>query len=244
MNASSLPHPFSVIPGNPIIAILPPSKGKVRTRKVVKRSNARATGKYFSWKVQRMIQWESIHELHAFHMLDADLTVQSFGEQPMTIEYRIGDVETYHVPDILVCTKMGWEVWEVKPANDAKDEDVLARTKLMGQSLPAHGYRYRMIIGEDLAREPRHSTIKTLLKYGREDIGAIERETLRRQLAALTTLTWGEVCLGMFGEKCRAHVCRLLLEGALGWNSEVPLLHDTPLELAPCAIKQPRNSEA
>lgn len=226
-----LPHPFIRIAENPIIDIAAPEDGKIRARKVVKRSNARPTGKFFSWKSKRMIQWESIHELHAFRLLDADPTVISFGEQPMTIDYIIHNTETFHVPDILVRTKAGWEVWEVKAQSEAKKEDVLNRTRLMAEALPSHGYLYRLVIGEDLAREPRQSSVQLLLKYGRDDIAAVERESLRRHLSTLSSLTWGEVKEGVLGSKSREHACRLMLEGEIGWDSELPLLHQTPLAL-------------
>jgi pantoate kinase len=40
----------------PKIQINFPQDGKIRSRKVVKRSNARNTGKYPSWKMQRMMR--------------------------------------------------------------------------------------------------------------------------------------------------------------------------------------------
>jgi len=46
----------------PSIEIKFPVDGKIRSRKVVSRSNARNSGKYPSWKMQRMMQWESPHE--------------------------------------------------------------------------------------------------------------------------------------------------------------------------------------
>ena len=64
----------------PMIVINFPKDGKIRSRKVVKRSNARNSGKYPSWKMQRMMQWESVHEGNAMRILDAHPNVISFNE--------------------------------------------------------------------------------------------------------------------------------------------------------------------
>src|SRR5215813_8651303 len=45
------------------------------SRNVVTRSRVRPTGKYPSWKMERMLEWESRNELHAFRLLDCDPSV-------------------------------------------------------------------------------------------------------------------------------------------------------------------------
>lgn len=57
---------------NPILEIAFPPEGTVRARRIVSRSRARPTGKYPSWKMGRMIQWESTNELNAYRLLDAN----------------------------------------------------------------------------------------------------------------------------------------------------------------------------
>ena len=57
---------------SPIISIELPNEGNLRSRTVVSRSRARPTGKYPSWKMGRMIQWESCNELNACRLLDAN----------------------------------------------------------------------------------------------------------------------------------------------------------------------------
>ena len=41
-----------------VLELIYPGTGKLRSRKVVSRSRARATGKFPSWKMGRMIQWD------------------------------------------------------------------------------------------------------------------------------------------------------------------------------------------
>jgi hypothetical protein len=212
-----------------ILSISPPESGKTRARKVVSRSRAIGTGKYPSWKMGRMIQWESVHERNAFRLLDADSTVTSFSEQPCEIEYRLGS-ETYrHFPDILVETLSGSELWEVKKGADAFREDVVARTRLMERTLPAFGYRYRLVTGDELGAEPLLSNVRTMLRWGRSELDWAEREMLMDVFAENRTRRWGEVLSGRFGPNGRAIVCRLILEGILRMDIRRPLTPETPI---------------
>jgi hypothetical protein len=69
----------------PVLRIAFSSAERVRSRRVVTRSRFRPTGKYPSWKMERMLQWESINELNAFRLLDCDPGVTVFSEQPCEI---------------------------------------------------------------------------------------------------------------------------------------------------------------
>ena len=61
------------------------SPEQVRSRRIVTRSRFRPTGKYPSWKMERMLQWESLNELNAFRLLDCDPRVTLFSEQPCSM---------------------------------------------------------------------------------------------------------------------------------------------------------------
>jgi serine/threonine protein kinase len=66
------------------------SPERVCSRRVVTRSRFRPTGKYPSWKMERMLQWESMNELNAFRLLDCDPRGTAFSEQPYEIVYFDG----------------------------------------------------------------------------------------------------------------------------------------------------------
>ena len=70
------------------IQVFFPDRGKLRSRKVVTRSRARKTGKIPSWKMGRMLQWESKNERLVFRILDGDATVTALFEQPLTVCYE------------------------------------------------------------------------------------------------------------------------------------------------------------
>src|ERR1700677_476715 len=82
--------------------IMFPGPGQLRSRKIVSRSSARPKGKYPSWKMRRMLQWEPENELNAFRSLDCDPDAMRFHEQPCEVVYVLDGQVRSHYPDILV----------------------------------------------------------------------------------------------------------------------------------------------
>ncbi len=212
---------------NPILEIIFPEGDKIRSRKIISRSRARPTQKYPSWKMGRMIQAESHNELNAYRLLDADPDAIAYHEQPLTIRYVLhGNVHT-HYPDTLVQWGQSRELWEIKPANEAADPAYKDRTRLLAAALPELGFAYRLIIAEDLARQPRLSTVLTLLKFGRAAAMPLAREQLRQAVEATGGIYWGAVLDGALGVTGRNLICRLALEGVLRVDIEQSLTRDT-----------------
>ena len=103
-------------PKDGILAIHHPVAGNHRVRKVVTRSRFKATGKFPSQKMGRMIQWESIHERNAFRLLEANPAVISYYEQPIAIQYLRGGMEHVEYPDLLVISSEKKELWDMRCA--------------------------------------------------------------------------------------------------------------------------------
>ncbi len=57
-----------------------------RDRKVVRRSNYRVTGKYPSWKMLRMMQWESTIERDAFYLFDGTPNIYRTAGHPTPLQ--------------------------------------------------------------------------------------------------------------------------------------------------------------
>ena len=74
-----------------------PTEGRLRVRNVVTRSRERQTIKYPSWKIDRMVQCESLNELLAARIYDCDPSVVSFHEQAIAIQYVIDGEVRIHV---------------------------------------------------------------------------------------------------------------------------------------------------
>jgi hypothetical protein len=205
----------AVLKGSSILTIDLTEPGQARSRKVVSRSNARVTGKYPSWKMGRMTHWESNNELNAFHLLDCNSNIRSFSEQPCKIVYVIDGIRRVHYPDILVSTRRGKELWEIKLSTEAAQPEIRLRTQFMCRALPHWGYTYRLVYGEDLAQQPRLDNAIRLVRLGRRDATECEREFVRLSLKRQSALTWSEACAGTYGPRGREVLCHLVLDGTL-----------------------------
>lgn len=212
-----------------IKSILFPEPGQVRSRNVVSRSNARSAGKYPSWKMGRMMHWESSNELNAFRLLDCDPNITSFSEQPCQIVYVMDGVERNHYPDIMVTTSGGKQLWEVIPRSNALEPELLARAAFLSRVLPRWGYEYRTVLAEDLARQPRLSNANLLLRLGQRAFSDCEWEDVRRTMAEQGSLVWSEACAGIGGPKGREILCSLVLRGVLAIDMNVPISPTTEL---------------
>lgn len=202
------------------ISVLPAG---VLARKVVTRSRARPTGKYPSWKMGRMLQWESLYERMAFQLLDADPSAMTFQEQPAVITYSLDGIVHKHIPDVLVKFRHGPELWEIKPVGQAHKPEVQARTELMQRQLPILGFTYRMILGHDLERNPRYANVCKILKVGASPVPLLAWERIRQVFAQVPAVTWMEIQRGAFGADGLRYACRLALEGHLRIDLSAPL---------------------
>jgi hypothetical protein len=200
-----------------------PESGRLRSRKIVSRSRARPTGKYPSWKMRRMIHWESENELNAFRLLDCDPDVSGFREQPCEIQYVLNGQLRSHYPDILVEKNGRKELWEVKPESQAGKLNVAMRTTLLEQGLHCWGYTYKIVSAGDLAMQPRQATACVLLSFGRRAATDCEREFIRRALSRNGSLLWSNACRGDYGPRGREILCSLVLQGVLSVDLTLPI---------------------
>jgi hypothetical protein len=171
----------------------------------------------------RMLQWESVNELNAYRLLDADPAAIAYHEQPLTIRYSLNNEVHTHYPDTLVQWGSSRELWEIKPSAQALRPEYLERTKLLEVALPLLGFAYRMVFAEELAKEPRLSNVLSILKYGRAQVPEMQREQIRQFMITPQGITWGDVVGGALGKQGLSHVCRLVLEGQVHLNLDEPV---------------------
>lgn len=192
-------------------------------RTVVSRSRTCPTGKYPSWRMGRMLEWESRDELNAFILLDCDPRVRSIVEQPCEITYTVDGETRRHYPDICVEYPGEKQLWEVKDDVRGLQADVVARTTLLTKGLKHYGFAYRLVLSSQLRKQPRLRNANTLLRYGHEPVDEISRERLRRVFQRTGSLTWGGATAGAYGPIGRQILCRLTLEGVLKTDLDQPL---------------------
>ena len=197
--------------------------------KIVNRSNSRPTGKYPSWKMNRMMQWQTIPHLNAFRLLDAESKVLSFKEKPMAIEYEVNGVLRIERPDILVVNSGQKELWTIKKLAEVADELETTDSKNLALHLRSHGYQQKSVIAEALKHEPKLGNAITLIGFGRRAISTLEREAIRILFAKkVGGISWGEFSRGIAGQLGKNILCRLVLEGVIHFDSTLLWTDLTP----------------
>lgn len=223
--AAAIENLPEVIARSRILKINFPAPGE-RMRKVVTRSRMRVTGKHPSWKVGRMVQWESSHEHNAFRVLDADPHVRTYSEQGCEIVYSLGDAIHRHYPDLVIYRSSRVELWEVKEEGDASNPETALRTGVLQALLPAQGFHYSAALSMELKSQPRLANAKKLIRLGHRPVPLIARELIRRALIGKGSALWAELG-GSF--EYRRHVARLILEGVLDFDRDTLLTECTPV---------------
>ena len=206
------------------IQIIFPEGTNPRSRKVVTRSRARKTGKIPSWKMKRMIQWESKNERLVFRILDADANVSAFFEQPFEVRYEDDSITRAHFPDVLIEFLDGIEVWEIKDSLDANCPDIKKRTELLIPRFAQLGIRYRLVFVDKKNQKGTEAYSLSVRRFGRLPISPVDRECARRIFRNQNTVSWQQIKTGSLGKRGPNIVARLLLEGELATTNQTHAL--------------------
>lgn len=226
---SSSPEAYQVI--NPIDGGVAIEMAKLdeRMRKVVARFNFRMTGKYPSRKNNRMVQWESHHELATFRILEICSYVKSYREQPARIIFCDEDKVTHiHYPDILVQLKSGLELFlEVKPERATKNNDLMQRTNLLQRLLQPRKYQYLLVFPEQIDSEAYLENAIHLLKYNNCSLPENVIEIVRRIYRDNNYMKLGSLVLSLEHESARSWIYKMLITGDLECDLSKPLNAET-----------------
>lgn len=207
-----------------------PEKNRLRSRKVVRRSNLRRTYKIFNPTLGRMVQCESDLERDAYRLIEACPWIELISEQPATIHWTIADTPHRHFPDLLVAIGRRPAFVECKDSVAAASQAVQERTAVLRPALARLGYGYALVTEAVIRLQPRLDHVRRLLRYGRHPVDAVARERIRRWVSDQSMPhTWGEILSTPDGIVLRAQICRLVLEGQLwlplhaAWHDTTPL---------------------
>jgi len=189
--APSLPllvHPtgLSVPKGSTEIGLelVMPEGGKTRVRKLIGRSRRVATGKYPSWKLGRLVHWESSQEAKVFRLLDACPGIKKFAEQPFLIRYLHGESWRQHVPDAAFCAYHGGlAVIEIKSSLDKGRHEALERAEILGPRFAAMGVFYGVVLQEHLDAGLALANARLLLRRGSQQALQSDHEQVIQMVA-------------------------------------------------------------
>ena len=198
------------------------------SRKVVTRRGRRFRGYFPSYKMGRMVAWESLLELAAIHLLEFSRGVLSYREQPVLIQYADGDLIRDYYPDFEVVLFDGVAIHlEVKTTYQ------LAKPKIQSkfQAIAAHYCRrqqgFQLVTEKELQREPLLSNVRTLayLVGKTKQVLPSPQELLNLLGAEIVSFVFAESRFG------REALLRFLAYGVLDCDLNQPLSGDTLVQI-------------
>lgn len=195
------------------------SKEEVRVRKVVTRSGTQVRVKCASRKMGRMIHCQSSGEYNAARLLDVYPGIPEFHEQYAEIRYVLNGREYRHYPDFYVTGDTFRGFYEIKQTKDAEDTEVKVRTIIMEKLLPLMGFSYKILLADDLAREPRLSNARLIRRLAITP-NAQESEQIRRTFLERQIISWADIHQGILGPTGRSHIFALFPRGVVTFDLE------------------------
>jgi hypothetical protein len=202
------------------------------------------TGLVNSKKNNRMVMSESTLERDLLILMEFDLNVESFEEQPLTIEYRdINQKQRLYTPDILVryrkdiAPAMHWRpiLCEVKYRTDlfANWEELKPKFKAGREYARQQGWQFHILTEKEI-RTPYLENAKFLLRYRNTEIDWNDADRLLKTIGARTDASPQELleaCSTERMEQARLLTCvwQLISRGFIGADIEMPLTMISPI---------------
>lgn len=139
-------------------------------RKIPRFGAQKNIGKFSSVKTGRVAWYESLLERDYMYLLDFDLDVTYWHEQPLKIRFNYGGKTHRYTPDLEVHRDYKKQLVEVKSKKqvDSGKWDVLFRAA--ASVCEQEGHEYVVVTDEMIRKQPRLENVKKLWKYARTPI--------------------------------------------------------------------------
>jgi len=141
-------------------------------RKIPRFGAQKNIGKFSSVKTGRVAWFESLLERDYMYLLDYELAISYWVEQPLKIRFGDNGRTCAYTPDFEVHRQSKKQIVEVKAKKqvDSGEWDSLFSTATF--ICEQEGYEFSVITDEFIRQQPRLENVKTLWKYARTPIRA------------------------------------------------------------------------
>ena len=141
-------------------------------RKIPRFGAQKNIGKFSSVKTGRVAWFESLLERDYMYLLDYELAISYWVEQPLKIRFGDNGRTCSYTPDFEVHRQSKKQIIEVKAKKqvDSGDWDSLFSTATF--ICEQEGYEFTVVTDEFIRQQPRLDNVKTLWKYARTPIQA------------------------------------------------------------------------
>lgn len=199
------------------------------SRKVVTRRGRRFRGYFPSYKLGRMVAWESLLERDALYLLEFSPGVVSYREQPTLVQYFDGAQIRDYYPDFELALQDGSLVHlEIKSSSQFDRPKVRAKLAAIAKSYEQKEWGFRIATEREIRREPLLTNLRFLCYLlGRPGHNLPTGGELI-QIFGSAALGLGEV-ISVLGEDT---AWRLIATGRITCDLNKPLEFDTVISVS------------
>lgn len=150
----------------------------MRVRKIT--PYKRATGRFASNKMGRMMYWESTLERDYFYLLEFDPDVLSYREQSFKIHYTYEGEKRVYTPDILVVRKNKTQVVEVKPSSKINNKRNLLKFNVGRRYCKKNGYEFIVVTEKEIREGELLSNLHFLYRFVNQRPSELESYKIKK----------------------------------------------------------------
>ena len=144
-------------------------------------------GRFPSIKMGRMIAFESLLERDFIYLLDHDLAVDWFEEQPLRIEYVQDGKRLQYTPDFHVIKGDRQGLVECKPERFVETEENRRKFAVGREWCKEQGWSFELITDQKIRSGFRLQNVKLLAQYARQPVDVAIRSQIHALLQAAQT---------------------------------------------------------
>ena len=146
--------------------------------------------------MKRMISFESLIECDFLYLLDYELEVERFDEQPLTLEYRWGSAALQYTPDFHVLRTRRDILAECKPEALIETEENRRKFNAAAAWCADRDWTFCVVTDRDLRAGFRLKNVKLLTRYARQAI----RPEVKGQIYALLVAASPPLTVGQLAQ--------------------------------------------
>lgn len=194
----------------------------IRAREPITRSRGIVRGQFPSYKMNRMIAWESQLERRACYLFEFSSGVKSFREQPTTFKVPFYDRVRRYTPDFELILAMGEIVYvEIKPANKLEDKEVLVFYNNISIQLNRQGYQFIVITDNELKNPIQEKNLVILRSFQQQILSDFEMQQTLNWLANREKPTYFKELISYLNSSRKAYA--LIAKGIVSVNLNQPI---------------------
>jgi hypothetical protein len=145
-------------------------------------------GRFPSLKLGRMVDFESLIERDFIYLLDFEQEVESFTEQPLTIEYEHQGKIRHYTPDFYLVKAGQPLLVECKPEKRVDLPDNQRKFAAAQIWCAARGWEFQVVTDDQLRRGYRLANIKLLTQFAHYTIPPAVKSRIRTFLSTASSM--------------------------------------------------------